>query len=256
VVNISRIDSARDALSVPSKTTNGMMTAIRRQYPGVDVQQSDISRTITVSIETVSEDADTYQRVTVSYAYTWTKDGSEVFPNGAASELYSDVVFENAGAAQRTLSNVYLFFYPWYTSTQGNPSDTINIKNLSDQDVNVYLVKQESDATGLDTLENGYRVTVNVEEPYQSASDTSTNTCVRTNLDTNLATGVAASQAIWSLNGITADAAGKITRNALSAKEAQDRLYDVTVSIYPAGAYESKFKDSDAITTLTGGMLN
>jgi prepilin-type N-terminal cleavage/methylation domain-containing protein len=255
VVNISRIDTGHDALSVPSKTTDDIMTAIWKQYP--DVQQSDISRTITVSIETVSGVSDPYQRVTVSYQYKWTKDGTEyVFPSGASSDLYSDVIFENAGAADRTLSNVYLFFYPWYTSTQGRQSDLVNISNPSDQDVTVYLVKQESNAANLEMLELGYRVTVNVQEPYQTASDTCTNTCVRTNLDTNLATGEAADQAIWSLNGFTADAAGKIIRNALSAKESQDRLYDVTVSIYPSGAYESNFIDSDAITTLTGGMLN
>jgi prepilin-type N-terminal cleavage/methylation domain-containing protein len=255
VVNISRIDTGHDALSVPSKTADDIMTAIWKQYP--DVPQSDISRTITVSIETVSGVSDPYQRVTVSYQYNWKKNGIDyVFPSGASSNLYSDVLFENAGAADRSLSNVYLFFYPWYTSTQGNLSDTIIISNTSDQDVAVYLVKQESNAANLETLETGYRVTVNVKEPYVSAADTGTNTVVRTNLNTNLVTGTDADQAIWSLNDEIADAAKKITRKALSAKEAQDRLYDVTVSIYPSGAYDSKFKDSDAITTLTGGMLN
>jgi prepilin-type N-terminal cleavage/methylation domain-containing protein len=239
VVNISRIDAGHDALSVPSKTTNDIMASIVTQDP--DIEQSDISRTITVLIETVSGSSDPYQRVTVSYQFTWKKNGTDyVFPNGASSNLYSDVIFENAGAAERTLSNVYLFFYPWYTSTQGNLSDTIIISNTSDQDVTVYLVKQESDAVSLEPLELGYRVTVNVQEPADTG--------VRTNLDTNLATGASVEQAIWSPNDVAAD--------ALSAKEAQDRLYDVTVSIYPSGAYDSDFTDSDAITTLTGGMLN
>jgi prepilin-type N-terminal cleavage/methylation domain-containing protein len=239
VVNISRIDAGHDALSVPSKTTNDIMASIVTQDP--DIEQSDISRTITVLIETVSGISDPYQRVTVSYQFTWKKNGTDyVFPNGASSNLYSDVIFENAGAAERTLSNVYLFFYPWYTSTQGNLSDTIIISNTSDQDVTVYLVKQESDAVSLEPLELGYRVTVNVQEPADTG--------VRTNLDTNLATGASVEQAIWSPNDVAAD--------ALSAKEAQDRLYDVTVSIYPSGAYDSDFTDSDAITTLTGGMLN
>jgi prepilin-type N-terminal cleavage/methylation domain-containing protein len=257
LVTISSIDAEHDALCVPAETTDAIMAEIWNRYP--DVQQSDISRKITVSIEEVSATVDSYTRVTVSYQYTWTKDGvNYVFPSGAADGTFSDVVFENAGETDRELSNVYLFFYPWYTSTQGNRTDVIDIENPSDQDVTVYLVKQESSVTNLETLENGYRVTVNVEEPFNSVSDTAANTCVRTNLNTNLYTDLATTgdQAIWSLRGVTAGAEGLITRNTLTAKEAENRLFDVTVEIFPAGSYDSNFKDSEAIVSLTGGMLN
>jgi hypothetical protein len=256
-VSISKIDASHDALSVPKMTVNDVMAEIESTNP--DIQQSDIARTITVSMETITGDTGSYTRVTATYQYTWTKDGTDyTFPTGVSDGTYSDVIFDNEGETDRSLSDVYLFFYPWYTSTQGNMKDTIKILNPSDLDVTVYLVKQESSATNLETLEDGYRVKVDVEEPYSSVSDTAANTSVRTNLDTNLHTGKATtgSQAIWYLNDITADAAEKININDLSAKESRDNLYDVTVEIYPAGSYDNNFKDAEAVTSLTGGMLN
>lgn len=256
LVNISNIDEDHDALCVADSTPEEVLAQIRNKYPYVE--QSDIRRRITVSIEEVSGMIDTYTRVTVSYQYEWEEGGtSYVFPAGSIDGDFSDVVFENSGDTDRALSGVYLFFYPWYTSTQANLTDTIVIENSADQDLTVYLVKQESGYLNLETLENGYRVNVNIAEPM-GASDTSTNTAVRTNLNTNLFTesGTTGDQAMWAVNGVSAGAAGLIPQDTLSAKSASDRLFDVTVSIYPAGSYDDGFKDVQAIVSLTGGMVN
>ncbi len=256
IVNINDIDEDYDALCIADSTPESVMAQIQNQYP--DVEQADVSRTITISIEEVSTSSDTYTRVTVSYQYEWETDGvGYVFPASSLDGNFSDVVFDNSEDTDRELSSVYLFFYPWYTSTQANLTDTIVIDNSADLDVTAYLVKQETTATSLETLENAYRVNVDIEEPVD-VSDTAVNTAVRTNLNTNLSTESATTgeQALWAVNGVNAGAADLISQDTLSAKAASDRLFDVTVAVYESGSYDVDFKDAEELVSLTGGMVN
>jgi prepilin-type N-terminal cleavage/methylation domain-containing protein len=263
IVNLSSIDSRHDALCSLSKTPDEVMAEIQAKYP--DVEQRDVTRNIEITISTINDpDSETvYTKVTAQYRFTWTKNGvSETFPSSLNEGEYTDVIFDNSPYTDRELNNVYLFFYPWYTSTLagGNPTDIITIHNLAQQEVNVYLIKQTVNVTDLKTLESNYQVLVNINESVSGAGSAA-KTKLRTNLLTNLADGTeVSSQQRLALNGVLLNDSDKdrILQDSLTAEAKKDRLYDVTVEIYPSGSYKrgSYFKNKEALMTFTGGMVN
>jgi prepilin-type N-terminal cleavage/methylation domain-containing protein len=259
LASVDAIDGSHDAVSSAAKTADEVYTEIKSKYP--TVSQSAISRTITIDISDVSGSSGSYTKVTVSYQFTF-QNGSDTvtYPdNSVTSGIYTDVIFENSGETDtRALSNVYLFYYPWYTSTSAaSPTDKIVINNTAKKEVGVYLVKQEQSYSNLEVLENAYRVNVDVKEPMTS-SDTATKTSIRTNLNTNLSTGAATTddQTVLSLNGVQAGASSKLSLGSLTETSAQDRLFDVVVEVYPSGSYDNGFNGATAILSLTGGMVN
>lgn len=255
LANIDLIGNANEAISNFSMTPEQVVALIQGKY-GAEIKQEDVSRTITVTIE---ETSGGYTRVSTDYAFT-VKKGSETYhiPGDYGDEnVFRDVIFSNSDDMTRKLNNVYLFFYPWYTSQGGAVTDTIVIDNKSKQDVNVILAKQyNSNVVSLDTAELHYKVNVNVKESMPVGA-TQTKTVVRDNFQQKLFTGADLSieQPNWQLNGNSADKS-RITRQDLVNKSAQERLFDVTISIYPAGSYANNFKDVEAITTVTGGMVH
>jgi hypothetical protein len=68
------------------------------------------------------------------------------------------------------------------------------------------------------------------------------------------------SQQRLALNGVLLNDSDKdrILQDSLTAEAKKDRLYDVTVEIYPSGSYKrgSYFKNKEALMTFTGGMVN
>ena len=123
--------------------------------------------------------------------------------------------------------------------------------------MNVILAKQYNNSVvALDTAELNYRLNVNVNE-CMPAGATATHTVVRDNFSQNLFTGadLSITQPTWQLNGNTADSS-RISRQGLANKTAGERLFDVTVSIYPSGSYADNFKDAQEISTVTGGMVH
>lgn len=257
-VDLAKIDligNENEAISNFSMTPEQVMSLVQSQY-GSGVKQEDVSRTITVTIE---ETSGGYTRVSTDYAFT-VKKGSETYhiPGDYGDEnVFRDVIFSNSDDVTRALNNVYLFFYPWYTSQAGAVTDTIVIDNKSAQDVNVILAKQYNNSVvALDTAELNYRLNVNVKESMPAGA-TATHTVVRDNFSQNLFTGadLSITQPTWQLNGNTADSS-RISRQGLANKTAGERLFDVTVSIYPSGSYADNFKDAQEISTVTGGMVH
>lgn len=263
VIQLNSIDAKHDATPNISNEPDKVLIKLGVVDSDNNVPQADVSRVITIDVKKVSDTT----LVTVSYQYTWTDNGggtsiTHTVPAiaGTNSE-YMDVVFDNSSDTSNDLENVYLCFYPWYTSTQANLTDKIVINNPDKLDVNFILVKQQMNATGLQNLEDNYRVVIDVRESM-GATATKTASTIRTNLNTNLATGTAtvADQGILALNGATtSDAETKIPHSGLTVTEANDRLYDVTIEIYPAETFDDNgnmAEDVNAITTLTGGMVN
>jgi hypothetical protein len=94
-----------------------------------------------------------------------------------------------------------------------------------------------------------------------SGAGAATKAKLRTNLLTNLADGTAvSSQERLALNGVLLNDSDKdrIPQDSLTAETRRDRLYDVTVGIYPSGSYKrgSYFKNKEVLMTFTGGMVN
>jgi hypothetical protein len=181
--------------------------------------------------------------VTTNHYYTWA-GGS--YPATSTDTDFSDVVFDNSDDKTRQLNNIYLFYYPWYTSTTGNLTDYITINNTTGQDVNVFIVKQKGDAATREK-EEAYRVKVNIVETMSEGKSTAS-TKLRTNFNEDISyegdgvRSLSTSNAILALNGNTWNA-DKISSNALLAEGTEQRLFDVTVTAYSSGAYGIMFDE-------------
>ncbi len=257
LISANKINNGRDAISVVTKNNQEVMTAIKNKQPTLN--ESDISRCISIDIRQYNDGSKDYQMVTVSYEYSW---NGGVYPSNATEESeLTDVIFENSLKPEAVLESIYLFYEPWYSSKAGHVTDKIQIVNHNDIDVNVIIAKQETDDTDLLAKENGYKVNVDVIETVL-LSDHGTNTAIYTNLNKNIKdqTEVTGGQANWSVNGVVTTeiltGVGTSGATTLVDKVSGERLFDVKVDIYPAGAFANKFADVEPITTITGGMTN
>jgi prepilin-type N-terminal cleavage/methylation domain-containing protein len=265
VAKVTAISSDNDAICSMSTMPETLMWYIDAQDPEDDVYQENVTRHIEITIEDVTDSSgDTYTKVTTNHYYTW---WGGTYPATSTDGDFSDVVFDNSGDVSRQLKNVYLFFYPWYTSTTGNLTDYITINNTTKRDVKVFLVKQKFDVsaseyTGYQIKDSNYRVEVNVVETMSGGS-TVASTKLRTNLDTNLFSESGSAQAFIALNGVILSGvdANKVSHDNLLVKEKDDRLYDVTVATYQSGSYDTINKKyfsepSKYYMEITGGMAN
>lgn len=256
ITSVYKMDQNHDAMSLAKQTPQTVLNTIQSSYPGV--KQSDITRTITVDIAKAAS-----TQVTVSYSYEFTANGVKVTYPAAGSidaASYEDVVFDNSGETERELNNIYLFYYPWYTSTAGNRTDKIVIHNEKAVTAAFTLVKQEDGQTGLQNLEDNYSVDVTLSEPL-GVGQSNTNLSIRTNLDENIANGKASigKQGNYTVisNGMPyTNASALMGVGKLTEQSPSERLFDVTVEIYEAGSYDSNFSGKSAIISITGGMAN
>ena len=164
---------------------------------------------------------------------------------GSYSHTESNIIFDNTGKIDNSLEAIYIFYYPKYS---GAANDKITVKNDSQVDTTVYLIKQQrsgSDAT-LNTDESGYHCAVMVNESGVSLANKHTR--LRTNLDYNLfslydiSTSTPPSlmtpgQATYYFNsGVEGrDFFGVET---LGGKQVNDRMYDVRVYLYEEGSID------------------
>lgn len=256
LTSIYKMDQNHDAMSIPKKTAKGTFSTIQSMYPSV--RQNDITRTITVNIEKSSS-----TKVSISYAFEFMYNGSKVtYPNAGSLDAssYYDVVFDNAGEPTRELNNIYLFYYPWYSSTDGNRTDKIVINNPDQVTTNLVLAKQEEGQSGLQTLDDSYHADVTLYEPMATGQK-QTRLSLRTNLNENIMTGkpTVAAQAAYAVisNGLSQSNAEKLMQvEKLTEQNAKDRLFAVTVDIYEAGSYDAYFRGKQPIISITGGMAN
>lgn len=259
LATIYKMDQNHDAMSLAKQTPQTVLNTLSGMYPGL--AQRDITRTITVDI--TKNAATSVTQVKVSYSYHFVApDGTTVDYTGSPADpaSYTDTVFDNAGDTGRSLNNIYLFYYPWYTSTVGNKTDKIIINNNDTVDATLILIKQEEGQTGLQNLEDNYSVDVTLYEAL-GAGSTNTKLSIRTNLDENLVTGNATigkqGNYILVSNGTSyTNASARMGVRKLTDQAPSDRLFDVTVEIYKSGSYDVNFKNSSAIVSITGGMVN
>ena len=269
LTDAKKIDIHKDAISLINVSNTKVMNLIQEKYndQNSNIKQKDISRTIHVKIEQEGIGSDTSQKVTVSYEYTG-KDGAYKYPvTDMEKNGLTDVVFNNRQKSERVLEHVYLFFEPWYAATDfANSTDTIIIENMNDLDVNVILVKQETQNTNLEEDEKNYKMTVVLKENMPSLSKT--NTVINTNLDKNLYNQalVPEGNVQWKLldknDAMISPAKSYISgleddgKSNLIDKNSGERLFDIKVEIYPAGAFANNFTNVEPINTITGGMAN
>lgn len=180
-----------------------------------------------------------------------------------------------------SLKSLYVFYYPNYNSTSSvNPLDEIILDNTANYPVQFYVAKQRDEENSVPTSvqENSYRMSLTIKESPSLLGKTNWNTNpslykARTQLRTNLDYNISDLNKILSrpkisqmkltyqaVNGkgvnerkLTSSAAKKVVDyNGLDDRKQADRIYNVTVSVYKAGAAEKGFPESERIAVLDG----
>jgi prepilin-type N-terminal cleavage/methylation domain-containing protein len=275
VAKLTTISSDNDAICYITQSPSPIVLAIDSKDPDNEIIQREIARHIEITISEVTDPdpaIGTYTKVSTNHYYTW---WGGTYPASVTDADFSDVVFDNSDNTSRTLKNVYLFYNPWYTSTQGNMTDYITINNTTKQDVNVFIIKQKSDVTTFDS-EESYRVRVNVVETM-AVGDSTAATKLRTNFDENISFDLTAdddyvvhnltttgSNATIALNSVILTGTtnqNKVSHQSLLSESVDNRLFDVTVTTYPSGSFNNEsekgcFGNSEYYMEITGGMVN
>lgn len=221
--------------------------------------RADMERNILLDIRKDSG----VQLVDVNVAYTYGGDTKYMAPQNQG-------IYSNASPYTK-LRNVYVFFQPLYNRVSGEaPKETITIRHhcCSDakEQMNVYLVKQNAN----EAAENeDYAVNVNLMEEARDLSSYHGNDGewrVMTRVCTNLSYPALPSdtvpgqiyvkysawdggyQEVTSISGSTVSAETLAGLTDLTAEEKQNRIYNVTVSVYEKDADEY----GEALVFLTG----
>ena len=250
--SVSRLDGNRDAICAEKERPSVVLNSHASEF-GTDSQDA-VNRTITINITgPVGK-----RIVSAKYSYVLASDTSKAYET--AETYYQE---ESTG---QLLSNVYLMYYPWYASKDGACKDTIVVNNESGAAVTVNLVKQiisdgyKSGSYYTDKgNENKYTVTVNAKAGDGTSDPNIT-------FKSNLLTNIAVDGVIDTQTTITNTDFIKLLRNGsevsntpllegLVTYATDKRLYDLTVSVYPAGAFDSDFKDMESAMALTGGIM-
>ncbi len=258
MADLSSMDTTKDAFFLESgsqvNTVYSQLDALGAAFPNHNA--FDISKVINVKAE---NDAGGKLKVTYEFIYSATGASSDVtYPSNPAL----------SAVKYTTLDNVYLFYMPSYNST----GDIINFTNSTNNEVNFNLVKRQitsgdglipaytvDDYGVLLSKESGYHCTVNVTDV--GASKTTLKTNVKNNLAALIPGGSLSSNDIFkdTLTGVTINDGSGGVKNVAGEIEG-DRIYDVTIEIYEAGAINSGLNSGGTIpadkklTTLKGNM--
>jgi prepilin-type N-terminal cleavage/methylation domain-containing protein len=261
IKKVTAISSDNDAICTFTKTAADILPDIWASYPDDIIGETSVTRNIEITIGEVTDPSiGRYTKVTTRHYYTWW-GGS--YPSSSTDSGFSDVVFDNSDDVSRQLNNIYLFYYPWYTSTMGNLTDNITINNTTGRDIKVFIVKQQTmkpedmDSTQLasyQSKEASYRARINIVETLADSATTAS-TKLRTNFNENIYNGTSTTDPVIALNGNTWNA-DKISSDTLLAEGQERRLFDVTVTAYPSGAYTKHFDGITGYKPVNGGMVD
>ena len=264
VVGIRTMNNLYDAFYVA--TENDVHNAIQNMNvslsPTSEITEPDIQRTITIDVDqtTVAGKNVTKAKVHIKYVAKGKGIGGtdlEYEPMSASGKQ----IFSNT-TEDMELRNVYLFYYPIYNAEANK--DQIIFNNNNAVDLQFHITKQEPSAadSSLIIKEAGYRCDVRIKDAgIGSAADSATK--IQTNLTTNLYNVYAPESAPYSaspniryyFNG-AADLIGALNVKNLAGSEVKDRIFDVTVKIYEAGAALNGFPEDERLVTLTGTKDN
>ena len=258
IISVPTIDYTYDAVEVMKGSLDSETLArFEAEYPGEVIEESDLRREIVVTIDNALMAGPTTQyrtSVKVEYLYWFIKDdGTPSFPK--VEGILPNVVFDNDGnESEKQLRNIYLYYYPMYTSTLSDCKDTIIINNNSNMDVDLYVIKQEPiDTTILksemELMEQTYGVNFSVNETTFN-TDGKSHIRLFSNWTDNL--GTVYSGAVYATNQVNFFRNGFNTTKEMfnmdniKNKQAHDRIYDVTVEIY-----QSESKDASTFNAST-----
>lgn len=238
----------------------------------------NVSRTITVNITDAGTDAEgnSLFDAAITYEYIWTVNGmagSTHFTTYGLQGSANTQILDMPCGDGVSSGNFYLFYYPLYQATD----EEIIINNEANVPLRFFIVKQIDTTTDaaltdaqLRVSEENYQVTVDVAEGSRDKIK------IRTNLGFNLVnqkflTGegvtsqavptqavimyngsVTTTMDVYDLSGIRNDDLGASGTN----DDITEVIYDVTVSVYEAGAAANGFPDEDRMVVISGSKNN
>ncbi len=277
IISVPTIDSTYDAVEVmKGSLDDDGLTLMQMTNPSESVSENNLYRIIEVTIDNalmVGTSGQYRTSVKVDYYYYIKKaDNTTTQPLPVTG---TNTVFDNDGNEdEKQLRNIYLYYYPMYSSTRINPKDTIIINNNNNMDVELYVIKQEPADSAvtqqqLIDKENTYGVSFNVKETTTTA-DGKSHIELHTNWNENIGsiytnTVFTPDQVIFNRNGNpTTKEMYKMTD--IKNKKSYDRIYEVTVDIYASeeindfntfytGTTLSEwFKEEDHLITITSSI--
>lgn len=242
LAEIYDISEVYDACYIQDKDLDDRMAALFAGHNAVKVKQA-MERHIVVDIS----EKNGKQAVYINIGYTYAGVTKYAAPQ-------NQCIYSNDSTSVK-LRNVYLFFQPMYNGTQIQVREQIDVRNLSNLPVNVYLVKQNLSAAGTEAdyqaKESKYRVDVNVLEKdradssyFDAGGEVKVLTAIRSNLtDIQLSLKYGVTETSYQtqkkiiLNGAEKQitAVELLDFKDLSAPSAGERIYKIQVSIYRKG---------------------
>lgn len=242
LAEIYDISEVYDACYIQDKDLDEQMAALFAGYDTEKVKQ-EMERNIVVDIS----EKGGKQAVYVTLQYTYAGKTKYVSPQ-------KQCIYSNDSTSVK-LRNVYLFFQPMYNGTQTQVREQINVRNLNNLPVNVYLVKQNRSSAGTEAenqaKELQYRVDVNVLEKdradssyFDAGDELKVLTALRSNLtDAQLSLKYGVTETSYQtqkkimLNGAEKQitAVELLDFKDLSAPSAGEHIYKIQVSIYRKG---------------------
>lgn len=271
LISVPTIDSTYDAVEVMEMHLDSETIAdLSSMNPGETISQSNLHRIITIDISDAlmaGTSGNHRTKIEVTYDYYYEKI------DGTLSDPYEGnkiTAFDNEGSEDiKQLRSIYLYYYPLYKS--GTNTDTIVVNNPDNLDVDLFIIKQESDTLSqqdMKIFEQSYQVYFNVVESTTSA-DGNSHITLHTNLNENLmaiydSTLGTTYQAFYRRNSIpVAESMYRVTD--IKNKQAKDRIYNVTVELYKseksddlaefcAEAPANWFKPENHLVTMTSSI--
>lgn len=228
----------------------------------------------------VKSDGTKYQRMDICPCHGASLTKGEKAVSDCFCTYTSEYVPFYSAEAGSELESLYVFYYPNYNSTSSvNPLDEIVLDNSTNYPVNFYVTKQR-DGAELPTAiqENSYHMSLTIKENPSALGKNNWNTNpslyrsqtkLRTNLDYNISdpkdvltrskvtqmklTYQAVNSSGANERKLTGTSAKKILDyNGLDNREAMDRIYTATVSVYKAGAAAKGFPEDERVAVLSG----
>ena len=244
---------SQDAADDPDQISLANFNAYAATYTRAPNDTPAVSRLIamTLSKESGKESGKVYAKLVYTYTYTFTSitissDGSNVpTPQTFTDKQTYELFPQGFSTAKSEGPNIYLLYNPWYggdmlgdcdkkTDSTYNKVDVVLVENADDIPFRFFLVKQRSSAVTSEK-EGQYSADIILKES-DSAVYRST---VFSNVNEDV-TGTSASR-IANVRFKLQSGAYKYTlftssiTGDLVSKSARNRIYQVTIKIYPSG---------------------
>ena len=228
-VQLPDMDTSYDAITSNCRIYDGEAQAV----VGGTFQPGLMKREIVVYIDKVTLGglgAKVADSVKVEYIYTY--NGTKVYNT-------EETIYDNSSALEYSLRNIFLFFTPGY----GYGQDLIRVENPKHSEAVLYLIKQRTDNSNLEALENGYKPKIKINETTVPVAAHTSLANICTNLQENLITGASVNHVEFYYNGVgvssDADKKDKLHLADLTNSTSKDKIMDVTVEVYRAPDEES-----------------